>query len=331
MMMEKLGLEKTARASEDSFGDLMLHEWATSALSFSVKEETTAIIMEPFLETVFDDDKMTEADDTNFDMSNYDPASAMSSQNVLSNQRQSPGIVGKMIRASSARRSPYLLSDQGFHKSLVLVLRDGDDYSEGIILNKITSRSLRLDLGSQTMDLPIRYGGPTYYSVEDDDDEYDMEVPTVFLHSNDSLGDAGVGNPIGKSNLFECTKQEVIKVLQSGLASVNDIIVVQGISVWTKKGEHTGVLGDIEAGFFELVPRRCQQVWDVLLLQEQLTEDNFSVNVSRSQLAWNAASRDEGVMDNSSGKEKIHVFGTDVDVSMLADEAAVRWVKVNLL
>mmetsp|Transcript_9595 Transcript_9595/g.21642 ORF Transcript_9595/g.21642 Transcript_9595/m.21642 type:complete len:685 (-) Transcript_9595:104-2158(-) len=328
MLMEKIDLKKKAHESEDSFGDLMLHEWATSALSFSIKEEQTSMIMEPILGTRF------EESDTDFDLSRYDPASAMSIESLSSNQRESPGIVGVMVRASSARRSPYLLSDQGFHKSLILILRDGDDYSEGILLNQMTSRSLRLDLGYETIDLPIRYGGPTYYFADDEDNDDEFEVPTQFLHSNDLLRDAGVGTSIGKSRVFECTKAEVIKVLKSGLASANEIMVVQGLSVWTKKGEQTGILGDVEAGFFELVPRpKGKQVWDALLLQEQLTADNLFTNVSKSRLAWNVANRDEDASetDNSSEKEEIHVFGTDVGVVILADEAAIRWVKVNLL
>merc|ERR1711902_443399 len=104
----------------------MLHEWATGILSFSVKEEQTNMIMEPFSNPRFD------VDENDFDLSEYDPALAMSESNASSNRRQPPSLVGVMIRASSARRSPYLLSDQGFRKSLILILRDGDDCSEGI-------------------------------------------------------------------------------------------------------------------------------------------------------------------------------------------------------
>ncbi|KAL7529746.1 hypothetical protein ACHAXR_003134 [Thalassiosira sp. AJA248-18] len=318
MLMEKIGLGKEAHESEESFGDLMLREWATGALSFSIKDEQTSMIMEPFSDPRFEDDN------NEFDLSAYDPALTMAVEGV-----SSTGIVGVMVRASSAIRSPYLLSDQGFHKSLILVLRDGEDYSEGILLNHVTSRSLQLDLGDKIVDLPIRYGGPAYYDFSEEEED-DLDVPTVFLHSNDSLRDAGIGTPIGKSRLFRSTREEVMKALKSGLATVDDIVVVQGFSVWTKKGEHTGVLGDVECGFFELVPRpKVKQVWDALLTQKQLTADNLLPNMSKSSLAWNVASRDES--DPEVKKGEIHVFGTDIDVTTLADEAAIRWVKVNLL
>ena len=331
MLLESIGLDKEAHESEDSFGDLMLHEWATGALSFSIKDEMgTSMIMEPFSDPRFEIED--ENEDSEFDMEGYDPASAMGAvESGPSDQKQSYGIVGVMVRASSAKRSPYLLSDQGFHKSLILVLRDGDNYSEGILLNHVTSRSLTLDLNDdKRIDMPIRYGGPAYYYDTEDNDDDEFDAPTVFLHSVESLRDAGIGTPIGKSKLFKCTKDEVIKVLQNNLASVDDFMAVQGFSVWTKKGEHTGVLGDVESGFFELVPRpKVTKVWDTLLLQENLAETNLSDNVSKGRLAWNAASRDDDAP--SEKKEEIHVFGTDIDVMTLADEAAMRWVKVNLL
>ena len=328
MLMEKIGLDKEAHETEDSFGDLMLHEWATGALSFSIQEEQTSMIMEPSSDPRFEID-----DESGFDLSEYDPASAMSVDLQGVTQPQSPGMVGVMVRASSAKRSPYLLSDQGFHKSILLILRDGEEYSEGVLLNHMTSRSRTLDLGDETVDLPIRYGGPAYYYANDEDDASDVPTSTVFLHSSDSLRNAGVGAPVGKSRLFKCTEEEVTKALKSGLAEVDDIMAIQGFSVWTKKGEHTGVLGDVEGGFFELVPRpKVPQIWKVLQMQEQLTEVNLSSNVSKSRQAWNAASRD-ATKEGSGGtsEDEFRVFGTDVGVSTLADEAAIRWVKISLL
>ena len=329
MLMQKIGLEKEAHESDDSFGDLMLREWATGALSFSVNEEqTTSMIMDP--SSMLDED-------VEFDLEEYDPASVMSSENedTLSNQSQSAGIIGVIVRASSAKRSPYLLSDQGFHKSLVLIVQDGDDFSEGIILNHVTSKSLQLDLGDKVIDLPIRYGGPaTYYSEYDEDDEEeddeDYELPTIFLHSSESLQEAGVGVPVGKSRIYKCTKEEVINVFKLNIATVDDFMAVQGSSMWTKRGEHTGIIGDVEAGFFELVPRpKVHDVFTTLQKQEILTEDTLESNLSRSRLAWNIASNVKE--EDTSKKESITVFGTGVDVTKLADEAAMRWVKVNLL
>jgi len=327
MLCEKIGLEKEVydgSSSDDEFGDLMLHEWATSALSFSIKDDqttTSSMIIDP----------ASLMDENDFDLEDYDPASVMSvdMDDTLINvepTQSSRGVVGVMVRASSAERSPYLLDDQGYHKSLILILSDSEDYSEGVMLNHVTDRILHLDLGGdRSVELPIRYGGP---AGEDDEDSY--ETPAVFLHSSVSLRDAGVGEPIGKSRISRCTQEEVIKALKSGLATADDIMVIQGSSMWTKKGEHSGILGDVESRLFELVPRpKVKQVYNALQRQKLLTEDTLLTNVATSRQAWNTAGKDGS--DVISKKDRIQVFGTDVDVTTLADEANMRWVKVNLL
>jgi putative AlgH/UPF0301 family transcriptional regulator len=319
MLMEKIGLEPEANRSEDSFGDLMLHEWATGTLAFSVREEQSSMIMSPSLS-----DPMF-VDGSDFDLSGYDPASVMPLEG-------DSGITGVMVRASSAKRSPFLLSDQCFHKSVILVLRDDGNSSEGIILNHVTDRTYRLDLDGRTIDIPIRYGGPAYYSVEDgdyddDNDDFEYGTPTLFLHSSKSLRKAGIGIPIGKSNIYRCTQEEVITVLESSLANAQEIFVVQGSSIWTKTGNHSGVIGDVDSGFFELVPRPyVQEMWNILLRQSLLSYETLSLNMILSQQAWEVSHKNA-----NDDKSAIKVFGTDIDVAMLADEASLRWVKVNLL
>jgi len=332
MLMEKIGLETEAHDSEDSFGDLMLHEWATGALAFSVKEEQSSMIMSPYSDPTFVDDA------SDFDVSGYDPAVIMPLDGAFFNELQPSGIVGVMVRASSAKRSPFLLSDQGFHKTIILILRDDDNYSEGIVLNHVTDRTYQFDLNDRSIDVPIRYGGPAYYLLADDedydvDDDADYETPTIFLHSSKSLQEAGFGIPIGKSKIYRCTREEVIDALDSGVATAEDIMVVQGSSIWRKRGIHSGVLGDVEAGFFELVPRpKIAEVWDVLLRQSLLAEETLSSNMILGQRAWKLASKQQSKEDNNAIEDAtIQVFGTDVDVATLADEAALRWVKVNLL
>lgn len=332
MLMERIGLEGemiNEGGGDDSFGDLMLHEWSTGLLSFSSideKTKTSSMIMDPV--------PMLDDETDEFDLSDYDPAAVMSKENLLSNsQQQSTDLVGVMVRASPAERSPFLLCDQGFHKSLILILHDGDDYTEGLLLNHVTDRAIQLDLGGQIIDLPIRYGGPAYYYFNDEDDDDSYERPTVFLHSSDALRSVGVGTPIGKSTISKCTREDVIDVIKLGLATVDDIMAIQGSSIWTKKGDSTGVLGDVEAGFFELVPTPTivRQVWNTLMLQEPLSMDSLEANISKSRNAWILGSKEESTTKDESEKDKIKVFATNVDVTALAEEASKRWVAVNLL
>lgn len=318
ILMDKIGRGHEAHHNDsDEFGDLMLHEWATGAL-YAVADERRGMMAETITQVGLDNDGSF------LDLSNYDPAYDMSIQN----ESRLPTMVGTLIRGSSAKRSPYLLSDQGFHKSLILILRDGDNHSEGVILNHVTTRKVSFDLeNGKNVELNVRYGGPTM-TYQDEDGNY--VVPTFYIHSNNSMRDAGVGVPIGNSGLYKLTKKEVVKSLQSGLASSNDIFVVQGFSVWKKRGSHSGVVDDIENDFFEIVPRdHILSVWGILSEQKLLSPDSLDYNMMKGRQAWVVAK--EGGPELSNDDDDVLVFGSDKDVTSLADEAARRWVNVNLL
>lgn len=323
MLMEKIGRSDEAHDSSDQFGDLMLHEWATGALSFAFADERRGVMTETITQVGLDDDGSF------LDLANYDPAYDM----TIQNESREPTMVGTMIRGSSAQRSPFLLSDQGFHKSLILILRDGDDHSEGVILNHVTSSKVSFDLenGKKSVALNLRYGGPTF-TYEDEDGNY--VVPTFYLHSNDAMRDAGIGVPIGNSGLNKLTKKEVVKSLESGIASSDDIFVIQGFSVWNKRGDHSGVVGEIEDEYFEVVPRsQIKTVWNILSEQKVLSPDSLDYNMMKGRQAWTIA-KEGGAMElpnEDDDDEVLQVFGSDIAVTSLADEAARRWVNVNLL
>jgi len=320
MLMEKIGRSDEAHNSSDEFGDLMLHEWATGALSFAVADARRGVMTETITQVGLDDDGSF------LDLANYDPAYDM----TIKNESREPTMVGTMIRGSSAQRSPYLLYDQGFHKSLILILRDGDDHSEGVILNHMTTSKVSFDLeDGKTTELNLRYGGPTL-TYEDEDGNYVM--PTFYLHSSSALRDDGIGVPIGSSGIYKMTKKEVVKALMSGLSE--DIFAIQGFSVWNKRGDHSGVVGEIENEYFELVPTsQIKTVWDILSEQKVLSPDTLDFNMMKCRQAWivakdgGAALTDEEYDDD----EVVKVFGSDINVESLADEAARRWVNVNLL
>jgi hypothetical protein len=127
------------------------------------------------------------------------------------------------------------------------------------------------------------------------------------------LREAGIGIVIGigKSNIYRCTQEEVITVLESSLANAQEIFVVQLV----------------DSGFFELVPRpNIQEMWNILLRQSLLSDETLSLYMILSQQAWDVSSKNA-----NEDKSAIKVFGTDIYVAMLADEASLRWVKVNLL
>jgi hypothetical protein len=95
----------------------------------------------------------------------------------------------------------------------------------------------------------------------------------------------GIVIGIGKSNIYRCTREEVITGLESSLANAQEIFVVQGSSIWTT-GKHSSVIGDVDSGFFELVPRpTIQEMWNILLRQSLLSDETLSLNMILSQHA----------------------------------------------
>ena len=305
MLMDMIKRGDEATETEDSFGDLMLKEWATSTLSFSIRGEESNMVDTLFSRSV---DAVVATDD--IDVSEYDPANSMSMEDMPPPN----SLVGSMIRASSAERSPFLLADQGFHKSLILIVRDDVDCSEGVILNHMTMESIMLGDGKTC--LPVRYGGPMQVSE-----------PIMYLYSNESLDCVGV--QMGNSEIYSCTEDEIIESIELGLASADDFLAIQGISVWKKNGGVGGVKGDVDEGFFEIVPSESKsKVWGTLISQRKLSRVNFEDNLALIQRAWVQAGGKR--VDDGDGEDTL-VFGTDVDVSTLADEALRRWVAVYLL
>jgi putative AlgH/UPF0301 family transcriptional regulator len=327
MLMDMIGRGAEARASADSFGDLMLREWATGTLSFSLNEGQSNMISE--WSVAADGQNNIDNDGALFDIAQYDPATSMTAPGVETLKQQltrTDSAAGTLIRASSASRSPFLLSDQGYHKSLILILRDDDECSEGVILNHVTDSSYSLDMGNEKFtELPVRYGGPVQDYGEDE------MLPLTFLHSNNQLAEAGIGDLVG-NRIFQCTEDETIRAISLGLASPNTFMVIQGISVWKKYRVDDdevvgGVLGDIEEGFFEPVHQNLlKSIWGILLDQKKLSYGTAKENLSLTQQSWHLA----GGLD-ADEEDRIQVFGSDQDVSELADEALRRWVKAYLI
>ncbi|KAL7532165.1 hypothetical protein ACHAWF_004032 [Thalassiosira exigua] len=338
---------REGQGEEEPFGDLMLREWATDALFYSAEVGAVAPVSVEDGNDNYVDDDIIDNDDKEFVLSEYDPASAMGGSSSM--RRDVPSsLVGAMFRASSALRSPFLLSDQGFHKSLVLILRDDDDVTEGAVLNRPTSDIVRLDLGDgKTGEWPVRWGGPAQGpslayeegrsdrgrgDVDDDDESEQGEASVVFLHASDALQRAGVGLPLGTGPVCRCSEVDVVRALASGAADGVDFVAVRGVATWAKGdsgegGRAGGVLGDVASGYFEPVSSGGMGLaWEALLLQTRLTSSNIVVNASEGRRAWSAAG-----LEVDEDVEKVHVFGTSSSVAMLADEAADRWMKVNFL
>ena len=69
--------------------------------------------------------------------------------------------VGSLLRGAPRQPSPFLLCDQFLHKSVVLVWQQSQEYSLGLLLNRVTSavHMLRTADGRVVAQVPVRYGG----------------------------------------------------------------------------------------------------------------------------------------------------------------------------
>jgi putative AlgH/UPF0301 family transcriptional regulator len=332
MLMEMIGRGDEALQSDDSFGDLMLKEWATGALSFTLDEKQSTSSMIPDWPQDFDAPSSLDESNTDFDVSEYDPALSMTSPGINLLQKESKpkdNIVGTLIRASAASRSPFLLSDQGYHKSLVLILRDDDESTEGVILNHVTDRSYPLVLGGDhIIEMPLRYGGPIQEHVGD-------MLPLTFLHTNKPLAEAGMGSFV-THGIFRCTEEDVINAISVGLANSDEFMAIQGLSVWAKIKDagrvEGGVIGDIKEGFFEPVSQISivSIIWNTLIQQKKLSQSTLEKNISLLNKAWHDARSDKAVSDFNE-EDRILVFGSEKDVTRLADEALCQWIQLFLL
>ena len=331
MLMDMIGRGTEARQSHDSFGDLMLREWASGALSFSFDEEKKSSHMISGWSAVADSQNGVEDQEcSEFDVTQYDPATSMASSGIVNLQQrlksQNNGV-GTLIRASASGRSPFLLSDQGYHKSLILIIRDDDECSEGVILNHVTDSVYSFDLGEgETSEVTIRYGGPVQ------ENEQGQMLPLTILHSSKQLAEAGIGSLV-VNGLFRCTEEEIITAIRLGLTEPDDLMVIYGLSVWRKiqRSDEAigGFLGDIEEGFFEPVSQtRLIRVWDTLMKQGRLSHAQFDENMALLQKAWCQAGNN---VSERCDQNRISVFGSDRDVVSLADEALCRWLNVYFL
>ena len=332
MLMDMIGRKTEAQESVDSFGDLMLKEWATGALSFARDEgqDVKSTMISEFF--VYSDDSNELVEDSNdFDITQYDPASSMTSSGSETLQQQlraNKTAKGTLLRASSATRSPFLFSDQMYHKSLVLILSDDAECSEGVILNHVTDCSYSIVLGDGEMvDLIVRYGGP----VQCFGDENNI-IPLTFLHRSEQLIGARIGSNVA-NGIFRCTEEEAITAMSTNLAKPDEFMVIQGLSMWKKERQSDkvigGVIGDIEEGFFEPVAQiHMKHVWDTLMRQNKLSYETLEENLSLLQSAWHQSDRPVAA---ACSNDKMCVFGSDNEVTALADEALRRWMKAYFL
>ena len=330
MLMDMIGKSDLATESSGSFDDLMLKEWARENLVMGVEKASF--------------DARRRVSPSTDDLSKIDPIDRVIKQASAAAKGQYVGP-GMMVRASSAERSPYLLSKQEFHKSVVLVISEDDNLTTGAILNRPSSRGVQLQITSKksgskrTVIIPLRYGGE--YTVRGDN-------KLLWVHCKQSLRDIEIGKPLGMNNVsgvWKCSPEEASSAIAEGLAEPTDFIVVSGMSVWTKgeKGKARGISGEIEIGNFEIIPKtKTSEVFEKLLQQEVLSEATLQNNLDVSNEAWNVGCSTQsevrvdepildGIGDEFDEEDDSKVYQSNTKLTTLSDKALRSWIATFLL
>lgn len=290
--------------AEDDFNDLMLKEWTKERLLFPTDVEGDVVISE------------------------------FMSKASGSNSFGSEIGVGSVLRSTaSTQYNPFLLSDQEYHKCILLVVQEDDEMSVGVILNLPTATTVQFDFvderigGGNLYKLPERYGGR--FSDASDEDVL------LWFHCNESLKDKGIGEPLGMdiSSVWNVSSDDASNAISIGQARAEDFLVVSGISVWEKApgGVAGGIRGEVNNNLFEVVPtEEISSVFDSLLQQEPMAADTLEDNIAFIGLAWSEAQSAERDHDHDDAPHT-KVYKSNRTISDLADTALKRWISAFLL
>jgi putative AlgH/UPF0301 family transcriptional regulator len=313
LLMNMIGRGETATIHSSGFDDYMLKEWSAANL-IKIDGESS-----PLLGGI----QMSSGTVNKLMM---DASKLTSSVDITA---------GTILRGSSADRSPFLLSKQELHHSLILILIEDEKVVLGCMLNHPSTKGC--DVGSSVgAKIPIRYGGD--FAIKG-------QSPMMWLHCKESLLDLGLGVTVGDQSkgIYKCTQEEASIAIKRGIASANDFLVLSGVSLWPKHS----LANDVERGIFEVVnPTKVGSVMNALQKQDILTKDNLEKSLSHGEMAWetaaegnniNSSNRREGdtltlgIGEGYDEEDDTVVFNSDKKVSELANDALKKWVATYLL
>jgi len=319
-LMGLIGKEDEAKALSETFADLTLKEWAAETILFN--STVGSADMQDNIMSSLDvgSNQLSEI------LSSFSSAPDTADKIVKLAVNSKNGFSGSLIRGSAGDRSPFLLSEQKFHRSVLLLLQDDDEQAVGVILNHPTTNTHPLMLpNGKIVEMTVRYGGS--FGMQGSTDQ-----PTIFLHAKSKLKERLIGEPVGKSEtedskIWICSEEEAAKAMADGHASHRDFMCIEGFSIWNRDADKIegGILGEILEGKFELVdPSFTEEMWVTLLAQASLSIDTLDRNCRLASDAWGAAGKNENPFPPT-------VYESTVTVSELADDACRFWIEAFLL
>lgn len=150
LLMNMIGRGEMVEDTKGDFDDLMLKEWAREKLLSDNLDDEMGMSGEGIFSTT--------------ELIDVDPVDRLV-QRVNAAKRGEDARVGTIVRASSKERSPFLLSKQEYHKSLILIISDDDTVTVGVMLNHAAAKGLEMQIEDKKtkqkkkVTLPLRFGG----------------------------------------------------------------------------------------------------------------------------------------------------------------------------
>lgn len=322
LLMGMIGRGEAANECSGSFDDLMLKEWSQANLD---DEGGIGLTKSPALGGA-------EVSTGAVDKLMQEAAQSALSEDITT---------GTILRASPADRSPFLLSQQELHHSLILVILEDDNMSLACNLSRPATKGCQVtDKSKKVSSIPYRYGGN--YAIKD-------QPPTLWLHCKKKLHESGLGTVLdgvsaSSKDIYKCTEDEATSAISYGVAKAEDFLITSGLMVFPKLGG--SLASQVKRGMFEVVePSKIQEVFRILQKQTVLTEDNLANSIVIADEAWLKAARtkapssDEaddttltvGIGEGFDEDDETIVFNSDKKVSDLAEEALKKWVATFLL
>ncbi len=244
--------------------------------------------------------------------------------------------VGSIVRSRCKGKSPFLLNDQEYHKSVMLILREDEHMSIGVVLNLPTANEVYTvpsRPGTQdatVFDFVERYGGQ--YELEGDEGQGGL----FWLHCNENLRNHNVGFPLGnqENKIWTSSHREAIQAIQNGLADTSDFVVVNGFSIFNKELKDGmvdgGIKGAILDGHFELVEStQIECMWQNLIQQQHMSLSTLENNLNLSLSAWKCSGT--GDDDNDEDDFTSKIIEGEGSTTQLADNALRGWIATFLL
>ena len=188
---------------------------------------------------------------------------------------------------------------------------------------------------------------------EDADDDVDDSL-FIWIHRDVALGargqENGGGTRLGTSDVWLIHENDAVESLQSGLLSLQDIMVFSGVCIW-EKGHDLGICGggmreqvdalhsfeivqafddgDSSTGFDTSDHEAIENVWDILSnYQTILEKESLAGNIDAAIAAWDSCN---AAVDSRCTMTSQRRSITTNRNAGLSDAALRAWVGVNLL